>query len=493
MSKLSSKRDVSVVFDLHRVLRKRFPKAMLFSIFAVALLLIGPLSLVIAGIGESSADNGYVGNKITITYHPYEEGKEPTITSNYNSSGEYGSISVTYYGDFASTEYNPQLWSSDVADGGSSALYGAVLEHGVNLKKWYPIKSYNKGKTIVFTGWVYSSGNVKKEYDPGDIVNIGECTDGKIDRYATWGELKNHTNVLKTANKWKDGTVYTNIFEFDSIELTENTFFNNNNNNKTIGPNYTLRGKTSDSTIDLGDKNVKGYINISGKTIIDNCIIKGTKGDNNHGEGDTGIFANGNKLIMGSNVKGTPNGSTEANYAQIFGGSKTGASFSFTVSVIDGFKFDLKDMKAITSAGRELTKTMNADGTYSFKLESVDSNTTILLTGYKQYFRIITVFDDVESKEKYEEWSPEGSILSLPLSSTTGGDVRATVYMNGADITGNSYSNGKVYIPSLQGDVMIFAYSVDKTGMMVWVFIALGAIAVAGVLGFMLYRRRHSV
>ena len=173
----------------------------------------------------------------------------------------------------------------------------------------------------------------------------------------------------------------------------------------------------------------------------------------------------------------------------VFGNS----SFSFTVSVIDGFKFDLKDMKAITSAGKELTKTMNADGTYSFKLESVDSNTTILLTGYKQYFRIITVFDGVESKEKYEEWSPEGSILSLPLSSTTGGDVRATVYMNGADITGNSYSNGKVYIPSLQGDVMIFAYSVDKTGMMVWVFIALGAIAVTGVLGFMLYRRRHSV
>lgn len=173
----------------------------------------------------------------------------------------------------------------------------------------------------------------------------------------------------------------------------------------------------------------------------------------------------------------------------VFGNS----SFSFTVSVIDGFKFDLKDMKAITSAGRELTKTMNADGTYSFKLESVDSNTTILLTGYKQYFRIITVFDGVESKEKYEEWSTKGSILSLPLRSTTGGDVRATVYMNGADITGNSYSNGKVYIPSLQGDVMIFAYSVDKTGMMVWVFIALGAIAVTGVLGFMLYRRRHSV
>lgn len=102
MSKQSSKRDVSVVFDLHRVLGKRSPKAMLFSIFAVALLLIGPLSLVIAGIGESSADGGYIGNKITITYHPFKE-KEPEINK-LNEYDEYSPIEVTYYGDFASTE-----------------------------------------------------------------------------------------------------------------------------------------------------------------------------------------------------------------------------------------------------------------------------------------------------------------------------------------------------------------------------------------------------
>ena len=307
MSKQSSKRDVTVVFDLHRVLRKRSPRAMLFSIFAVALLLIGPLSLVIAGIGESSADGGYVGNKMTIEYYPHK-GEGPNIRESLNFSGNYSHISVTYYGDFASTEYNPQFWS---------------------LEKWYPVKKYVETvwerhgwnyikvtyKATLFTGWVDEDNN---PYDPGDIIKSGDVTGGKIKLYATWGELENYSDNLKTANDWKSGTVYTNIFVFDQI-----------NNNNTINPNYTLRGKTPDSTIDLGDKNVKGYINIkygnnSGKTIIDNCIIKGTKGNNNHGEGDTGIFANGNKLIIGSNVKGTPDGSTEAYYAQIFGGSKTG-------------------------------------------------------------------------------------------------------------------------------------------------------------------------
>lgn len=138
MSKQSSKRDVTVVFDLHRVLRKKSPKAILFSIFAVALLLIGPLSLVIAGIGESSADGGYTGDKITITYHPFKD-NVPEINDkcNYGMNNTYDNVDVTYYGDFASTEYNPQFWSNDVTKGGSSTLSG-------NLPKWYPVKEYVK-------------------------------------------------------------------------------------------------------------------------------------------------------------------------------------------------------------------------------------------------------------------------------------------------------------------------------------------------------------
>ena len=96
ISKQSSKRDVTVVFDLHRVLRKRSPKAMLFSIFAVALLLIGPLSLVIAGIGESSADDDYAGNYIKITYHPFKD-NAPKIDDecNYGGDANYNDVVIT--------------------------------------------------------------------------------------------------------------------------------------------------------------------------------------------------------------------------------------------------------------------------------------------------------------------------------------------------------------------------------------------------------------
>ncbi len=310
MSKQSSKRDVTVVFDLHRVLRKRSPRAMLFSIFAVALLLIGPLSLVIAGIGESSADGGYVGNKIIITYYPHKKDEKPTnidgsLNGSPDGSNNYGFISVTYYGDFASTEYNPQYWNKDVNNGGSSALYSALI--GTELEKWYPVKGYEKGKTLLFNGWVDDGG---KSYDPGDLIT--KSVDDlvyEVNLYAKWVRLENHSNKLSDANSWESGTPYSNILH-NCGELSYD-----------INGKYTLR----DCTINLGSVSIKD------KTIIDNCTVRGTKGSGNHGEGDTGIFANGHKLILGSNIKGVPigpNGAsdsyTEASFAQIFGGSKNG-------------------------------------------------------------------------------------------------------------------------------------------------------------------------
>lgn len=302
MSKQSSKRDVTVVFDLHRVLRKRSPRAMLFSIFAVVLLLIGPLSLVIAGIGESSADGGYVGNKIVITYYPYKEDEKPTnidgsLNGSPDDSSNYGSISVTYYGDFASTEYNPQYWNKDVNNGGSSALYSALV--GTELEKWYPVKGYEKGNTLLFNGWVDDGG---KSYDPGDLIT--KSVDDlvyEVNLYAKWVRLENHSNKLSDANSWESGTLYSNVLH-NCGELSYD-----------INGKYTLR----DCTINLGSVSIKD------KTIIDNCTVRGTKGSGNHGEGDTGIFANGHKLILGSNIKGVPigpNGAsdsyTEASFAQ---------------------------------------------------------------------------------------------------------------------------------------------------------------------------------
>lgn len=321
ISKQSSKRDVSVVFDLHRVLRKRSPKAMLFSIFAVALLLIGPLSLVIAGIGESSADDEYGGDLITITYHPYKGNKKPDIDDecNYGKGVTYEKVVVKYYGDFASTEYNPQFWNNKVNEGGSSSLIGVD-----NVEPWYGIKEHViyytwtniiKKKATLFTGWIDKDG---KNYDPGDIIKSEDVTDGEIELYATWGKLENYSDKVPSI-VLTTGSAYTNIVEGITVEGVQN--------GKDIGGNYTMRNCTIN--VENGFLNIKNGANM---VIIDNAEIIGNKGknpydDNNHGAGNTGIFANGSKLIIGSNVKSTHNNNStkysEADYAQIFGGSKT--------------------------------------------------------------------------------------------------------------------------------------------------------------------------
>lgn len=168
-----------------------------------------------------------------------------------------------------------------------------------------------------------------------------------------------------------------------------------------------------------------------------------------------------------------------------------GSSFSFTVSVMDCFRFDLTGLYAVTGTGQKLTGTVNPDGSHTFTIGSVSSDTTVMLTGYKQYFKVLVSLDNV-STVGYEAWALQGSTLSLPLTSTVGGDVRATVYMAGIDVTGNSFHDGRVVISSVQGDVMIFADSVEKPATsdgFPWEYVAIAAIVIAVLLAVMLVRR----
>ena len=171
-----------------------------------------------------------------------------------------------------------------------------------------------------------------------------------------------------------------------------------------------------------------------------------------------------------------------------------GTSFSFTVSVVDGFKFDLTDVGAITDYGTKLNRTENPDGSYTFKLDNVNRDTTIIMIGYKQYFRVITVFDDV-STIGHDEWAVQGSLLSLPLKTSSGKDIHATVYMGTTDVTGNTYSDRTVNILSVDGDVMIFAHSVESTPTdttLFWMFLAIGAFIIIGTIIYVLHRRRRN-
>ena len=138
-----------------------------------------------------------------------------------------------------------------------------------------------------------------------------------------------------------------------------------------------------------------------------------------------------------------------------------GSGFSFTVSVAEGFRFDTSEMIAVTSTGKILTKTDNPDGSITYTLPSVDSDVSIFVTGYQQYFKVTAKLDNVTAVG-FQEWVLQDSSLTLPLTSTVGGDITATVFMGTSDVTGNVYSDGTVRISSVTGDVSVYASSSEK-------------------------------
>lgn len=162
--------------------------------------------------------------------------------------------------------------------------------------------------------------------------------------------------------------------------------------------------------------------------------------------------------------------------------ASNGSSFSFTASVSDGYRFDLAELRAVTSSGTELARQSNADGSYTFTMNSVSEDTTVFLTGYVQYVRVTASFDDVATVG-VQEWILRGSSLYLPLRSTIGGDVAAKVFMGDADISGTAFIDGVVRIGDVTGNVIIVAESVPKAGPsesdggIPWPAIAAGAIA----------------
>ncbi len=282
-------------------------RTMLISTLIVSIMITGSFALVLAGIWGESAAEGYEGDKITINYHPFK-GTAPSVRSNYNDTTIPSSITVTYYGSIASTEYNPQVWSNDVLQGGSE-----ILTQVSDLSTWYSIKRYTTNSTYVFTGWVDNNG---RSYDPGDIIRSSDVTGESFDLYATWNLLNRYSTSVRS--NWSDGTPYTNLVVGPTITASSS--------GTSVNGNYTLRN----CTINVSS----GYININKDTIIDSSTITGTKGGDNHGAGSVGLFANGHKLIIGSKVKGSQSGSTEAAFAQIFGGSMSSALSKSTNLII---------------------------------------------------------------------------------------------------------------------------------------------------------------
>lgn len=137
-----------------------------------------------------------------------------------------------------------------------------------------------------------------------------------------------------------------------------------------------------------------------------------------------------------------------------------GEGFSFTVRAMDGFRFDLTGLRAQTTAGRVLDRTDLGGDAYRFTLGSVTEDTTVFLFGQIQYFKLSASLRDVRTVG-YQEWVVQGGSIELPLTSTSGGEVRASVFMSYVDVTGTSFYDGKVRIDNVSGDVFVMAYSED--------------------------------
>lgn len=173
-----------------------------------------------------------------------------------------------------------------------------------------------------------------------------------------------------------------------------------------------------------------------------------------------------------------------------------GGRFSMTVGVTDGFRFDLSDLAATASNGDVLKKTAVGDGRYEFSLPSVTQNLDVFLSGYRQYFRVTAMLDNVHVSDggKVPEWVPSGSTLELPLTSDTGG-TKARVYVSYVDMTAASFADDTVRIANVDGDVLIMAYAVPDSGrdtkevIPFWVWIAIAVLVV--LLAAAYYRRER--
>ena len=173
-----------------------------------------------------------------------------------------------------------------------------------------------------------------------------------------------------------------------------------------------------------------------------------------------------------------------------------GGRFSMTVGVTEGFRFDLSDLAATASNGDVLEKTVVGDGRYEFSLPSVTQNLDVFLSGYRQYFRVTALLDNVHVSDggKVPEWVPSGSSLDLPLTSDTGG-TKARVYVSYVDMTAASFADDTIRIANVDGDVLIMAYAVPDSGrdtkevIPFWVWIAIAILVV--LLAAAYYRRER--
>ena len=324
----------------------------------IAVVLATPLTVLSSENTVPSQSTTY-----TVTYHQGSYGVDPS----YNETGSNGKVTVTYHGVPVS-EYNPQFWSGNITgdvDSNPSDWY-KILRYGEY--NWIGRFEGNPKNVTVFTGWASNSNQSDVgPIDPGtDLRYLDTDKDYHIDLYATWSRA-NAIESIRNINdledcKFNSGNKYTNLAILNGSENVSMSNLRTSPLEYEYGKGingFTIRSNVGETHyVDVskkyhyGDFPV-GYAVLNTEVIIDNVglwtDVISTR-DDFYGYG---LFAQSNKLIIGTGVTCTSSvliyggykegGSGVGNvvvfsgtYYSIFGGSQSGDLSSSSVTVMGG-------------------------------------------------------------------------------------------------------------------------------------------------------------
>ena len=315
-----------------------------FAILAVALMLLSCITV----LYSADPDADFTDDDYYVVYNP---GSINGLSTDYNSSGSYHSLEVKYDG-VPVAEYNPQFWSK-----------GVVGTSSENPTDWYGIISYHTGNdasTIVFAGW--SAEGILDPVDPGDRLEESWFTlkEGKrtLTLTAIWKSLESveriSGNVDGDDSRLTGSDPYTNVVLLtgDVHLLRVWVIWDADFNYGTL-KGVTIRSSPEGNYVLYSDTysydwdwyhyvyNTRNGIFIEGDgvddtpdVIIDNLRLIGTDSNRGHGA-EYGIYAQGNKLILGLGITGQSDQGGWGNVI-VYGGEKDGDCSSSDVAIFSG-------------------------------------------------------------------------------------------------------------------------------------------------------------
>ena len=336
-----------------------------FAVFAVALMMLSVLPMINVSAPEAE---GYVGDTTTVTYH-------------YGESSDVKAV-VTYYGT-PIAEYNPQYWNDSFAgevNTGLSTLDSkkwkpekGTTEYTVHLTIGWSGSSFTAGNCVIgFDDWnivTIDENHSELRFDDTNLIidrdwlntfsresDINITFNQEVNRvFAGWSKNSEGTNVdylpgdsiIGESNLYAVWT-YPDLFVDSTVDVGKNNAYTvakpkeyinyNDRNNYNIAESestssnsmftreYRVEGNVTPTSLVTGTYRSEtggGVLDLSrnptlnGDVVIDTVTLKGHAGTTT--QVNTGLYAQGNTLIIGTGVKSSSDGCVE-----VYGAARDG-------------------------------------------------------------------------------------------------------------------------------------------------------------------------